>query len=171
MLDNSDIGILARRRIEAEIIKPIYQILKRDFGTERAQALIGEAISQSAAESARQFAARSPQGPDMQSFIALQPLWEQDHALELEVLEADSTRYHYDVKRCQYAEMYQQMGLSEIGHLLSCRRDGEFIAAYAPQIAMTRTTTIMAGDARCNFRYQLRTATADAAVLSESGHD
>src|SRR5580698_6191381 len=29
-------GILERRRIEAEIIKPIYAILKRDLGIERA---------------------------------------------------------------------------------------------------------------------------------------
>lgn len=38
------LGILARRRIEAEIIKPIYEIMKREFGLERAQAVIAEAV-------------------------------------------------------------------------------------------------------------------------------
>jgi len=158
MNDNQELGILARRKIEAEVIKPIYAILKREFGIERAQAIIGEAISQAAVDAARHFASLTPEGTSMQSFIALQPLWEKDDALEVEVLASDSTRYHYDVKRCQYAEMYQEMGLAEIGHLLSCHRDSEFIAAYAPQIDLSRTTTIMSGHARCNFRYQLREA-------------
>jgi hypothetical protein len=52
------LGILAQRRIEAEIIKPIYEILKRDFGAERAQAVIGEAVRGAAVETGRQFAAR-----------------------------------------------------------------------------------------------------------------
>jgi len=163
MSNNNDLGILARRRIEAELIKPVYTILKRELGVERAQEIIGEAISHSAAASARQFAERTPGGTDMRSFIALQPLWEQDNALELQVLASDDQHYDYDVKRCQYAEMYQEMGLSEIGHLLSCRRDSEFIAAYAPQIELSRTRTIMGGDGCCNFRYRLRSAADKAA--------
>ena len=46
MSDNNELGILARRKIEAEIIKPIYEILVREIGKTRAQAVIGEAIEQ-----------------------------------------------------------------------------------------------------------------------------
>ncbi|HDR9785506.1 TPA: 2-amino-thiazoline-4-carboxylic acid hydrolase, partial [Burkholderia cepacia ATCC 25416] len=42
--EDTRLGILARRRIEAEIIKPIYEIMKREFGAERAQAVIAEAV-------------------------------------------------------------------------------------------------------------------------------
>ncbi len=45
---NNELGILARRKIEAEIIKPIYQILVREIGKVRAQAVIGEAIENAA---------------------------------------------------------------------------------------------------------------------------
>lgn len=38
MSDNNELGILARRKIEAEIIKPIYDILVREIGKARAQA-------------------------------------------------------------------------------------------------------------------------------------
>ena len=44
MSDHNELGILARRKIEAEIIKPIYDILVREIGKARAQAVIGEAI-------------------------------------------------------------------------------------------------------------------------------
>jgi hypothetical protein len=148
-------GILERRRIEAEIIKPIYEILKRDFGSERAQAVIAEAVRGAAVETGKQFAAEEPNGTCVASFIALQVLWEKDDALDIEVLREDAGHYDYDVKRCSYAETYHAMGLGEIGHLLSCARDSHFIAGYDPRIHLTRTTTIMQGGGRCDFRYRL----------------
>ncbi|MCC8395384.1 L-2-amino-thiazoline-4-carboxylic acid hydrolase [Paraburkholderia sp. MMS20-SJTR3] len=154
------LGILARRRIEAEIIKPIYEILKRDFGIERAQAVIAEAVRGAAVDAGREFAAREPNGPSIASFVALQVLWEKDDALEVQTLRADDEAYDYDVKRCSYAQMYHAMGLGEIGHLLSCARDSEFIAGYDPRVELTRTSTIMQGGKRCDFRYRVRDAQA-----------
>ncbi|KVL21633.1 L-2-amino-thiazoline-4-carboxylic acid hydrolase [Burkholderia sp. MSMB1826] len=152
------LGILARRRIEAEIIKPIYEIMKREFGAERAQAVIAEAVRGAAVDAGRRFAAQEPHGTSVKSFIALQVLWEKDDALDVEVRRADDTHYDYDVHRCSYAEMYHAMGLGEIGHLLSCARDSYFIQGYAPDIALTRTSTIMQGGRRCDFRYALQSA-------------
>jgi hypothetical protein len=45
------------------------------------------------------------------------------------------------------------MGLAEIGNLLSCTRDFEFIVGYDPTIEITRTKTIMGGDSHCDFHY------------------
>ncbi len=149
------LGILARRRIEAEIIKPIYEILKRDFGTERAQAVIGEAVRGAAIDAGKQFAAQEPNGTSVASFVALQVLWEKDDALDVEVKQFDAGRYDYDVTRCRYAEMYHAMGLGEIGHLLSCARDSHFITGYDPRIRLTRTSTLMQGGSRCDFRYRM----------------
>lgn len=152
------LGILARRRIEAEIIKPIYEIMKREFGIERAQAVIAEAVRGAAVEAGRDFAAREPNGASIASFVALQVLWEKDDALDVEVRRVDDAHYDYDVHRCSYAEMYHAMGLGEIGHLLSCARDSHFIQGYAPDIALTRTSTIMQGGKRCDFRYARQSA-------------
>ena len=52
-----ELGILARRKIEAEIIKPVYDILKRELGIELAQKYIGEAIEQAAVQAGAEFAA------------------------------------------------------------------------------------------------------------------
>ncbi len=146
----------ARRKIEAEIIKPIYDILVREIGKARAQAVIGEAIENAAIEAGKAFARQEPDGADIRSFVALQYLWEKDNALEVTVLDADDQQYNYNVNRCRYAEMYHEMGLGEIGHLLSCARDDKFIVGYAPDVELTRTTTIMEGGKCCDFRYRVQ---------------
>jgi len=150
----SEIGILARRRIEAEIIKPIYEILVRDFGEEKARAVVAEAVTKAAVEAGRSFAAREKGGADLSTFIALQPLWEKDDALKVEVLRKDTEAFDYDVTRCRYAEMYRELGVGDIGYLLSCNRDRAFIEGYAPDVELTRTETIMEGAPRCDFRYR-----------------
>lgn len=154
--DNNNMGILARRRIEAEIIKPIYDVIAREIGKARAQAIIGEAIVQAAIQAGRDFAAAEPQGANLQSFVALQYLWEKDNALDVKVIDSDEQQYNYDVTRCRYAEMYHEMGLGEIGHLLSCARDDKFIVGYAPEVELERTSTIMSGAPRCDFRYHVK---------------
>ncbi|GAB7528405.1 hypothetical protein PS3A_08130 [Pseudomonas sp. 3A(2025)] len=151
-----ELGILARRRIEAEIIKPIYEILVREYGKQQAQVVIGEAVSQAAVKAGQYFAEREPNGPDLAGFVALQTLWEQDDALKVEIIASDATHYDYDVHRCRYAEMYREMGLGEIGHLLSCNRDELFIVGYDPNVELTRTQTLMQGDSHCNFRYKVK---------------
>jgi len=156
MSDNNELGILARRKIEAEIIKPIYDILVRDLGKTRAQAIIGEAIEQAAVAAGAEFARNEPEGADLRSFVALQYLWEKDNALDVRVIDNDDEHYNYDVTRCRYAEMYHEMGLGEIGHLLSCARDEKFIVGYAPDVELTRTTTVMQGAPCCDFRYRVK---------------
>lgn len=156
MSDNNELGILARRKIEAEIIKPIYDILVRDLGKVRAQAIIGEAIEQAAVAAGAEFARNEPEGADLRSFVTLQYLWEKDNALDVRVIDDDDEHYNYDVTRCRYAEMYHEMGLGEIGHLLSCARDEKFIVGYAPQVELTRTTTVMQGAPCCDFRYRVK---------------
>ncbi len=48
------------------------------------------------------------------------------------------------------------MGLGDIGHLLSCNRDGDFCIGYNPKMELTRTQTIMKGAPYCDFRYRLK---------------
>ncbi|AIO70173.1 L-2-amino-thiazoline-4-carboxylic acid hydrolase [Burkholderia oklahomensis] len=167
--EGEPLGILARRRIEAEIIKPIYEIMKREFGIERAQAVIAEAVRGAARDAGRAFAAKEPGGTSIASFVALQGLWEKDDALDVDVRRADDAHYDYDVRRCAYAQMYREMGLGEIGHLLSCARDSVFIEGYDPRIALTRTRTLMQGGTHCDFRYRLAEPPEDGAREEAGG--
>lgn len=134
-----EIGILARRRVEAGIIAPIYEAMREEIGEDRAQAILDKAITRAAIEAARAFAAKTPGGTNLRTFQELQDLWTQDDALTIEVTKATDEEFHYNVKRCRYAETYREMGLGQIGHLLSCNRDGVFCTGYDPRITLERT--------------------------------
>ena len=71
------------------------------------------------------------------------------------MIEQTPTSFHFNVTRCRYSEMYREMGLGHIGHLLSCNRDGTFCTGFNPAITLERTQTIMSGCAHCDFRYGL----------------
>jgi hypothetical protein len=147
------VSVLERRRIEAEIIKPVHRILARELGREAADRIIGEAVAETAEAAGREAAARLGQG-DLLAFASILPEWSRDDALEMEIIESTGEKLYYDVTRCRYAEMYQRMGLSELGLILSCERDGAFMRGFAPKVGLRRGSVIMGGAARCDFRYE-----------------
>jgi hypothetical protein len=145
--------ILEQRRIEAQVIKPIYEEMAAQLGAEKAQSILDTAIRNAAKEQAASFAAKTEGGPTLTSFIELFDLWKAAGALEVEVLHEAEDRFDFNIVRCRYAEMYKEMGLGEIGHLLSCNRDGSFCEGYNPDIKLERGQTIMSGASHCDFRY------------------
>ena len=148
-----NLSMLAKRRIEAEILGHVYEVLKGSHGKETATKAIGDAVRRSSIEQAQRFAAQTDGGTSLQSFVDLSKLWETEDALRIEVREKTDSLYAFDVVRCRYAEMYKTMGLGEIGHLLSCQRDGTFCEGYDPKLKFARTQTIMQGASHCDFRY------------------
>ena len=150
----ADIPTLIKRRLQAAVIKPIYEEMVAELGDERAQSILRNAIRKAAIAEAGEFAAKAPGGKtSFRSFIDLFELWMAGDALEIEVHEESETRFSFDVTRCQYAESYREMGIGQIGHLLSCNRDGSFCGGYDPKIKLDRKQTIMSGADRCTFRY------------------
>jgi hypothetical protein len=155
---DGEIGILARRTIEAGVIAPIYAEMCAQLGEAKAQSILDRAIRDAAIGAARSFADRTPGGTSLRSFQDLQHLWTQDDALTIEVLKATDTEFHYNVRRCRYAETYREMGLGPVGHLLSCNRDAAFCVGYDSRIKLERTQTLMQGASHCDFRYRLEAA-------------
>jgi L-2-amino-thiazoline-4-carboxylic acid hydrolase len=148
------LSMLEKRKIEAEILKEVYETLKASHGEAVAKATIAESVRRSAIEQARQFAAAAPDGPSLKAFQDVMPLWTKGGALEIEVQEKTDTSFVFNVVRCRYAETYKAMGLGEIGHLLSCNRDGAFCEGYDPRLKLERTQTIMQGASHCDFKYK-----------------
>jgi hypothetical protein len=153
MSDTQPMAMLEKRRIEAAILKHVYDTLKASHGIEVAQRTVAEAVRKSAMEQAAEMAARVGGKTSLKTFIDRQELWTRGGALEREVIEESDTRYRFNVTRCKYAEMYRAMGLGEIGHLLSCQRDGTFCDGYDARIKLKRTQTIMQGASHCDFDY------------------
>ena len=153
MSDAETMAMLEKRRIEAAMLKHVYETLKASHGMAVAQRTIAEAVRKSAMEQAAEMAARVGDKTSLQTFIDRQELWTRGGALERDIVEQSDARYRFNVTRCKYAEMYRDMGLAEIGHLLSCQRDGTFCEGYDPRIKLKRTQTIMQGASHCDFDY------------------
>ncbi|AUC56254.1 2-amino-thiazoline-4-carboxylic acid hydrolase (plasmid) [Sagittula sp. P11] len=151
-----DIPILLRRRIEAMILKHVLDVITERSGRKEAEAVIGETCSRSAIEQGKQLAEQLGHAPDLTDFAAIQPNWTREDALRIDTLEATEEKLDFNVTRCRYSEMYKEMGLGDIGHLLSCNRDGDFCIGYNPQIELTRTQTIMKGASHCDFRFRMK---------------
>jgi hypothetical protein len=156
--DVSAVPVLVKRRLQAEVLGPLHAEMVRELGAARADELLDRAVREAAIAEGRRLAEGAPEGrPSMAHFIRLFELWKQGGALEIEELAADGERFDFNVTRCRYAEMYREMGLGGIGHLLSCNRDGAFVEGYDPDITLEREKTIMQGHSCCTFRYRRRT--------------
>ena len=160
----TDLPILERRRIEAMLLRHVFDVIAERSGRDEAEAVIGAACARSAIEQGLGFAEALGRAPDLEDFAEILPNWTREDALEIDVAEASAEKLDFNVTRCRYAEMYREMGLGDIGHLLSCNRDGSFCIGYNPDIELTRTQTIMRGADHCDFRYRMKAKTgADGA--------
>ncbi len=165
--DPKNLSMLTKRRIEAEMLGHVYEVLKASHGKDAATKAVGDAVRPSSIDQAHRFATEVNRPTSLHSFVELSALWESEDALKVEVREKTDTKYVFDVVRWRYAEMYQSMGLGEIGHLLSCQCDGTFCEGYDPKLKFAWTQTIMQGASHCDFHYSYEpdgAAENDAAV-------
>jgi hypothetical protein len=148
------VGVLTRREIEARVIGPLVEALGEAFGREQVLEVVRRTIIQLAREQGETLAERMG-GCSLAHFATSLEDWKKDGALEIEVLEQTDERFSFNVTRCRYAEMYRELGIPEMGALLSCNRDGALIEGFNPAAALNRTQTIMGGAEFCDFRYVL----------------
>ena len=162
---NNDIPILHRREIEARVIKPIYEEMVEAFGEEAAHVVLRRAIEGDAIAHGKNYAESQVGDKDIASFAKLFKLGTAEDALTIDILEETDQSLNFNVTRWRYAEMYRDMGISELGSVLSCGRDGNFCKGYNPCLMLERSQTIMRGASCCDFRYRL---VDEAATSTES---
>jgi hypothetical protein len=152
----TELPTLTKRKLQAQVIGPIYAEMVEQIGEAKAAKILDAAIRKAAIAEGKAFAEKAPNSKtSMADFIKLYELWTADGALEMDVLEASDTTFNFNITKCKYAETYKEMGLGKIGHLLSCNRDGTFCQGYDPRIKLDRAQTIMEGAKCCTFRYRL----------------
>jgi L-2-amino-thiazoline-4-carboxylic acid hydrolase len=74
----------------------------------------------------------------------------------MEQLELSKKRFDFNITRCQYAEMYKDLGMADLGVILSCSRDFALIEGFNPRMTLLRTKTIMEGYDHCDFRIAIK---------------
>ena len=150
---NQLIGVLTRREVEARLLAPLMAALGREFGEERVLRVIQETIVSIARGQGAQLA-QAMGGDSLSKFRESLVHWTKGHALEIDVLEEGNKVFAFNVTRCRYSEMYRELGIPQLGPILSCSRDFALIEGFNPSIRLTRTQTLMEGAPFCDFRYR-----------------
>ncbi|GBD10732.1 hypothetical protein HRbin23_00377 [bacterium HR23] len=146
--------LLQQRCIEARVLGPVIRTLQEELGAERANAIIQKAIARIAYAQGQE-RARALGRNDLQAFKAMSTARHGSGDLEIQVVKDTPEEYTFRVVRCRFAEMYREMGLGDVGHLLSCNRDFAFVQGFNPRIRLVRTQTIMQGAPFCDFSYRV----------------
>ena len=152
---NAKIGVLTRREVEARILAPMLDAMGEAFGRERVLGVMRETIVKIAQKQGAELAGFMG-GVTLQQFAQSMRFWTMDDALEIDVIEQTEDVFSFNVTRCRYAELYEKLGIRELGTALSCVRDYALIEGFNPDVALKRTQTIMEGAAHCDFRYCLK---------------
>lgn len=146
------IDLMTRREIEARIIAPLQEALGDEFGHERVLEITRQTIDRIAREQGAQLADNAG-GNTLAHFAAATDAWKRGDAMQIELLEQSREKFSFNVTGCRYAEMYHELGIPELGTLLSCNRDFTLIEGFNPDITLKRTQTLMEGASFCDFRF------------------
>ncbi len=151
---NAKIGVLTRREVEARILSPVIEALGQSFGRDQVLSVVQSTIIKIAREQGADLS-KLLKNNTLQDFCETLQFWTRDNALEIEVIEESEEVLSFNVTRCRYAELYDSLGLREIGTIFSCARDFALIEGFNPDVSLRRTQTIMEGAPFCDFRYRL----------------
>lgn len=143
------------REIQAPVAACLIRAFSSVLGPEEALEVASAAI-QADARTAGRYAAELYGRNDMAALAWLvREVWAEDEAMALRFLLETERDLYFDVSRCRYAELYERMGMRDLGFCLSCGRDEPFARGFNPRLKLDRTQTIMQGASACDFRFTL----------------
>jgi predicted ArsR family transcriptional regulator len=147
--------LLEQRKIEAKVLAPLIRAFEEEFGREKTHALVGQTIETLSRRTGESIA-QELEGAPLEKVAALLPRFNEGDALELEVLKQDASCYEFNVTRCRFAEFYKELGMPELGRLLSCNRDFALSEGISSELKLERSQTIMEGASHCDFRFRVK---------------
>ena len=151
---NAKIGVLTRRDVEARILSPVIEAPSESFGRDQVLSVVRNTIGKIAREQGADLSNLMGNN-SLQHFSETLQYWTRDDALEIELVEESEDVLSFNVTRCRYAELYDSLGIRDIGTIFSCARDFALVEGFNPDVSLTRTQTIMEGAPFCDFRYRL----------------
>ncbi len=140
---------LEKRRIQMEYVVPLIKDLQAILGEDVVLAALAERNRRAEGSAA---VLGKEVSPDFGRMAKATEGFAAGDAMDYEVITSSESAFDMNVHRCGYAEMMEDLGGREFGHLLIC--NGDFAAANRIGMALERSQTRMQGDSYCNFRYR-----------------
>ncbi len=151
---NLPLNRIEKRAIEAKAIAPIMEAMAERIGRDEAMNLVKEIHEAEAYERGKDsIQASGPNGID--ELVIEVESWGEGGVFEYKMIEKTESTYFFDVTQCPYHTKYKELGLEELGVVLSCCRDEPHARGFNPKLRLFRTKTLMEGEDCCDFRYHL----------------
>jgi len=142
----SELTHFDKRKIQMEYVVPLVKDLQEVLGeTEMLEALeqVGRLRLERASKKAE---------IEISQVEPMLGMYAAGDSLRYDVIASSSEGFDFNVTHCRYAEMMEELGGREFGHLLIC--NGDFVGAREFGLELKRTQTRMEGAQHCDFRYQ-----------------
>ena len=142
------------REIQAPMVSSLIYGFAGEIGYEKAMKIAGKVIREDAIESGKKMAQVYEGNTLTELSKIVKEVWADDGAIEIKMIKETDRELFFDVTYCGYAQIYEKMGIKDMGSTLSCVRDFSFLKGFNPQIELSRTQTIMEGAKYCDFRFK-----------------
>jgi hypothetical protein len=143
---------LKRREIQAQFFAFLIRGYINALGRDRAMQLASSAIREDAMQTGRNMVEKYNGNTLSELLKVVKEVWAEGDSLEFDIQEQTGQKLSFNVTRCQYAELYDRLGMEEYGFCLSCNRDEAFFQGFNPRMKLMRNQTIMQGAKTCDFR-------------------
>jgi predicted hydrocarbon binding protein len=142
------------REIQAPIVTLLINGFVKEIGYKKAIKIAENVISEDAMAAGEKMAKKYNGNTLTELAKIVKDVWAKNGALKIEMIKETESELFFDVTYCEYAQMYEKMGIKDMGSTLSCIRDFSFLKGFNPQIELKRTQTIMEGAKYCDFRFK-----------------
>jgi predicted ArsR family transcriptional regulator len=155
MADTREVAIshLQRRKIEGRVLVPFIQTLKEKLGEDAMREVLDATIRKLATDDGAAWAESYGRTTASLRTVA-EELWAGGGAMDVQVISESEDHLDFNVTRCQYAEFYKELGLSDIGYRVHCNRDHAMVVGFNGELELSRSQTILEGAACCDFRFR-----------------
>ncbi len=148
------VDLLLRRKIEAQVLLPLIRAFEKRLGREETRKIVSDTLKDISRKDGKA-KADSLGGSSLVDLAAgVIPMWQGGGHLELEMKESTEDILRFDVTRCDYVSLYEELGMGDLTEVLSCGRDWAFLEGFNPGLELKRDQTLAAGDRVCNFCYR-----------------
>jgi hypothetical protein len=152
---NPDLSLLEKTRIQAQVLVPVMEALRAEFGRDKADAIVRKALRE---RSTRMFAeiGKRIEGSPGRKFSRMNRALEDVTVKEVtfEMRRRGPEPLEFDVTSCRFAEFFRALGEPDLGALLVCSADIDIAATGGGNVTFSREQTLMQGGPSCAFRYK-----------------
>jgi hypothetical protein len=147
-----EVPLLQQREIEMRVLGPVIRAFAAEFEKEKTYDLVRRTMQEISRGLGKE---KSLGGGGLENLKSkCISKWNDGGALEVSIREDSDTILAFDVTRCDFADLYRELGFGDIGTLISCDRDAAFLDGFDPELELVRQKTLMEGEDLCDFCYR-----------------